>query len=223
MAASVIAGSRRRRGWGWLLALATGGVALTGSYLLVLPVFGVLSAVTWSVIVLCWLWVIGVAIVAAARLGRGGARWWAAGWGVLAVIAAVAIWTIGWPQVTPEWTIGWPQVTPEGYFRHHRDDLARLAAEYRAGWLGGDTGLRWRQLSMSIDSRSHRRCGLSDPRTGRKECALFLLAWQNWRAEVGAGFAYYPTRPGPDASIVTAAGDTGSSARELGDGWWWVD
>jgi hypothetical protein len=153
-----------------------------------------------------------VAIVAAARLGMGGARWWAAGWTVLAMLAAMAMGTVGWPQLTPE-----------GYFRHHRHDLAGLAARYRAGRLGTDTGPAWRQLSMSIDSESHRQCGLSDPRTERKGCALFLLAWQNWRAEVGAGFAYYPTRPGPDASIVTAAGDTGSPARELGDGWWWVD
>jgi hypothetical protein len=209
MATSVIDGSKRHRGWGWVLALAAGGLALAGSHLLVLPLFGVLSAVTWSVIVISWLWVIGVAVVAAVRLARGGARWWAAGWSMLAVVATVG-----------GWTTGWPQLTAEGYFRHHRHDLALLAAEYRAGRLGTDTNLPWRLRSMSSDAQAHHRC---DQQTGHKDCALFLLAWQNWRAEVGVGFAYYPARPGRDSLIMTAAGDLGTPARELGDGWWWVD
>jgi hypothetical protein len=211
MAASATAGSTRHRSWGPRLALAAGGLGLAGSYSLVLPVFGVLSPVTWSVIMACWLWVIGVALGTAVRLARRGARWWAASWSVLALLATIGMWTTGWPQLTPE-----------AYFRHHRHDLALLAADYRAGRLGTDNGLPWRLRSMSVDFQSHDRCGVTDPQTGRKSCALFLLAWQDWRAEVGVGFAYYPTRPGPDASLMTAAGDLGSPTRELGDGWWWV-
>ena len=76
---------------------------------------------------------------------------------------------------------------------------------------------------MSIDFQSHDRCAMTYRQTERKDCALFLLAWQDWRAEDGVGFAYYPTQPGPEASLMTAAGDVGRPARELGDGWWWVD
>jgi len=212
MAASEIAGSTPHRGWGRLLALAAGGLALAGSYLLVLPLFGVLSPITWSAIVACWLWVIGVAVSAAVRLAKRGARWWAASWSMLALLATIGMWTIGWPQLTPE-----------GYFRHHRHDLALLADEYRAGRLGSDNGLPLRLRWMSVDFQSHHRCRVTDPQPGPKGCALFLLAWQNWRAEVGVGFAYYPTRPGPDALLLTAEGDVGRPTRELGDGWWWVD
>jgi hypothetical protein len=210
MAAPVIDGSRRPRGWGWLPALAAGLLALAGSYLLVLPLFGVLSVVTWSVIVASWLWVIGVAVDAAVGLTRRGARWWAAGWSMVAVLAAVGMWMAGWPHLTAE-----------GYFRHHRHDLALLAAEYRAGRLGADTSLSLRLRSMSSDGQAHHRCDISgEPPDARKDCALFLLAWQDWRGESGFGFAYYPTRPGPDALIMTAAGDAGHPVRELGDGWW---
>lgn len=212
MATSELAGPTPHRGWGRLLALAAGGLALAGAYFPVLPIFGVLSPVTWSAIVACWLWVIGMTVAAAVRLARRGARWWAASCSVLALLATIGMWTIGWPQLTPE-----------AYFRHHRHDLALLAADYRAGRLGTDNGLPWRMWSMSVDFQSHDRCGVAGPQTGRKDCALFLLAWQDWRAEVGVGFAYYPTPPGPDALLMTAAGDIGSPARELGEGWWWVD
>jgi hypothetical protein len=195
----------------WLVAVVLGWLALAASYGLVLPLFGVLSMVTWSLISLCWLWVIVVPVLAAGVLAWHGAVRPAVVLSLLAVLTGAALWTLGLPQCTPE-----------GQFRQHRGDLARLAADYRAGRVDGDTALPWRLRFLSVDGQAHRRCGLADPQTGRKDCALFLLLWQNWRAESGIGFAYYPTRPGPDASIVTAEGDVGEPVRELGEGWWLV-
>lgn len=51
----------------------------------------------------------------------------------------------------------------------------------------------------------------------------FAVAWQDWRAENGGGFGYFPTRPSPDTEVQTAAGDVGRPVRYLGDGWWWVN
>jgi hypothetical protein len=213
MARPVIEDVRRHRG---VLVIAVvesagwGGVVV--AYRLVLPVFGVLSPVTCPAIWAGWLWVIGVPSVAAIGLAGRRAWWPAASVGALAVLAAAGLWTVGPPELTPG-----------GQFRQHRSDLARLAGDYRTGLFDGDRVLPWRMRSLSIDGQAHQRCGSSDPVIGRRDCALYLPAWQDWRAQSGAGFAYYPTGPGPDASIVTAAGDTGKPSHELGDGWWWVE
>jgi hypothetical protein len=69
---------------------------------------------------------------------------------------------------------------------------------------------------LSIDGQVHRRCGDG-------QCGLFLLAWQDWCTESGVGFAYFDRTPPPGKSVVTASGDLGTIARELGDGWWWVE
>jgi hypothetical protein len=184
-----------------------GWVALAGSYYLVLPLFGVFSTVTWSLAAVSWLWVISMPVVAAFGLIVYGGRRLGAAVGMLAVFAGVGLWIVGPPRLSPE-----------GLFRHHRHELARLAAEYRT--TGDDAVLSWRMRFVSVDGRVHRRCGSTDAQTGRKDCALFLLQWQDWRAESGGGLAYYLTRPGPDASIVTAEGDTGEPVREIGQGWW---
>jgi hypothetical protein len=194
-----------------VVVLVLGWLALAASYYLVLPLFGVLSTVTWALVSLCWLWVVGVPVLVA-----GGLAWRRAVrpmvvWSLVAMLAGALLWTLGLPQRSPE-----------GQFGQHRSDLMRLAADYRAGRIGGDAALPWRLRFLSVDGRVHRRCGLADPRAGRTDCALFLLLWLDWRAESGIGFAYYPTRPGPDASIVTAEGDIGKPVRELGEGWWLV-
>jgi hypothetical protein len=209
MAGPAIAGSKPSRGW--LVVVVVGWLALAASYYLVLPLFGVLSMVTWSLIWLCWLCVTVVPTLAAGRLAWRRAVRPAVVWSLFAVLAEIALWTVGLPQRTAE-----------GQFRQHRGDLAQLAADYQAGRIGGDAALPWPLRFLSVDGRAHRRCGSADPQTGRKDCALFLLLWQDWRAESGIGFAYYPTRPGPDASIVTADGDIGAPVRELGEGWWLV-
>jgi hypothetical protein len=201
-------GSKHHRAW---LVLVLGWLVLAASYYLVLPLFGVLSTVTWALVSLCWLWVVGVPVLVAGRLVRRRAVRPMVAWSLVAVLAGALLWTLGPPHRTPE-----------GQFGQHRGDLLRLAADYRAGRIGGGTALPWRLRFLSVDGQAHRRCGSADPPTGRKDCALFLLLWQDWRAESGTGLAYYPTRPRPDASIVTAEGDIGTPVRELGAGWWVV-
>jgi hypothetical protein len=205
----------QRSGRAVLFAVAAGWVTLAVVYRLVLPLFGVLSAVTWSCSWACWLWVIGVpAVLAAANTVK---RVWhqAVIAGALTVFAAIGLSAIGPPSLNPD-----------SQFHRHRQEFARLAEEYRAGQIRGDVRLPWLHRSLSVDGQAHHRCGLTDER-GRKDCALFLLAAENWRGEVGVGFAYFPVAPGPDASmsasIATAEGDSGVPRRELGDGWWWVE
>jgi hypothetical protein len=213
MVLPVIEGARRHRGVLVVAVVASAGwVGVVVAYRLVLPVFGVLSPVTCSAIWAGWLWVIGVPVVAAIRLAARQVWWPAASVSTLAVLAAAGLWTVGPPELTPE-----------GQFRQHRGDMQRLAAGFRIGLFDGDGALPWRMRSLSIDGHAHRRCGFTEMVVGRRDCALYLPAWQDWRAESGTGFAYYPTGPGPDASIVTAAGDIGKPSRELGDGWWWVE
>jgi hypothetical protein len=194
-----------------VVVVVLGWLALAGSYYLVLPLFGVLSTTTWVLIWVGWLWVIVVPAIAAVRLAWRRAVRPAVVWSLLAVLAASALWTMGLPQRTAE-----------GLFRQHRGDLARLASDYQAGTFGDGDVLPWRLRLLSVDGRAHRRCGSADPQAGRKDCALFLLLSQNWRAESGMGLAYFPTRPAPDASIVTAEGDIGAPVREFGGGWWLV-
>jgi hypothetical protein len=176
----------------------------------------VLSYVTWTVSWLGWACVIGVPAVVLIRRARQ--RTWrsASVFGGLLVVGGLGLWTVGFPQASPE-----------GQFRQHRNDLARLAADYRAGRIAAnedtDVGLPLRLRFMSIDGHAHRRCRDAEQLSEPAACPLYLPAWQNWRAESGTGFAYYPTEPGPQASLVTAAGDVGVPVRELGDGWWWVD
>ena len=196
---------------GVLVLVAVGWLVLAFAYYLVLPFFGVVSPVTWTVTGLCWLWVLGAPLAAAVVLTLRRARRWAAGLAALGVLAVAAP-----AAVRP------PAPTPEIQFRLHRGDLTALAADFRAGWLTGDVDLPWRMRFLSIDGQAHRRCGETDER-GRKQCALYLQMWQDWRAENGGGLAYYPDAPGPDAAIATASGDIGGPVRALGDGWWWID
>jgi hypothetical protein len=190
-----------------VFALVAGWLALVDSYCLALPVFGVLSTATWSLTSLSWMWVIVVPILGAGRLAWHRRVRLAVVLTLLTVLTGAALWA---------W--GPPRRTPEGQFRQHRSDLARLADDYRAGRIDDDTALPWRLRFLSIDGLAHPRCGF-----GHKDCALFLLMWQDWRHESGMGFAYYPTPPGPEAAIVTAEGDVGQPVRDLGAGWWLVD
>lgn len=195
----------------WPAVLVLGWMAVAASYYLVLPLFGVLSAVTWALTMICWLWVIGVPIVMAVKLARRRAFSRAVVWSLAGILAGAALWT---------W--GFPQRTPLGQFTEHRNDLARLADEYREGRITEDPSLPWRMRFLSVDGQAHVRCGSAGPEPAREHCALFLLTWQNWRHEDGAGLAYYVTPPGPHALLATAEGDVGRPIRELGAGWWVV-
>ncbi|MBM7491926.1 hypothetical protein JOD64_003148 [Micromonospora luteifusca] len=199
---------------GRLLAVGAGWLALVGSYLVLLPFFGVLSVVTSSVSALGWLWVAIMPTIAAVRLA-GNRVWLAtATFSVLAVLAGAGFWAIGSPQFTAE-----------AYFRQHRHDLAQLASDFRTGRINGDADLPWRLRFLTIDGQAHRRCGFTDQQTGHKTCALYLAMWQDFHAESGGGIAYYPTAlpPEPYSAIATASGDDGVPVRELGEGWWVVE
>jgi hypothetical protein len=94
---------------------------LVFAYRVVLPLFGVLSPVTWSISWACWLWVIGVpAVLAAAGTVK---RAWhqAAIAGPLTVIAV-----IGMLMVRP------PALNPDSQFHRHRQEFARLAKKVRS-------------------------------------------------------------------------------------------
>src|SRR5207244_4060634 len=100
-------------------------------------------------------------------------------------------------------TIGPPSLNPDSQFHRHRQEFARLAEEYRAGQIGGDVRLPWLYRSLSVDGQAHHRCGLTDER-GRKACALFLLAAENWRAEAGVGAAQGVPTPGEQGEAAFA-------------------
>jgi hypothetical protein len=112
-------GSKRDRAWLVVVVLVPGWLALAASYLLVLPLFGVLSVAIWLLISFVWLWVIVVPAFAAGRLAWRGAVRLMVVCSLLAVVSGAALWTLVLPQRTAE-----------GQFRQHRGDLAPLAADY---------------------------------------------------------------------------------------------
>jgi hypothetical protein len=196
----------------WLGGLVLGWLALAGSYHVALPFFGVLSIVTWALIALCWLWVIGLPVALVVSLTWRRVLRLVLAWGMGGVLAGAVLWTLGLPPCTPEDLVA-----------GHRDDLARLAAAYRTGQIKGDRTLPLRLRFLSVDGQIHVRCGSSGPEPESADCALFLLTLQNWRHEAGGGLAYYATAPGSGALLATAEGGTGWPVRELGAGWWAVD
>jgi hypothetical protein len=133
-------------------------------------------------------------------------RWeWVADFVVLAVLAGAVL------HAVP------PTLTPQQMVNRHRAALSRLAAEFRAGRLhGDDIDLPPELGPMSIDGQAHRRCD-------GPVCALYLPAWQNWRHEAGAGYAYFPSTPPKDVTIIVAEGGLGSPDKDFGGGWWWVE
>lgn len=202
----------RHRTGATIAIILAGWLTLAGAYMLVLPLFGVVSPITWTLTWISWLWVIAVPALMAIRRGPRTAWPLPVLLTLLSLLAGALLWL-----VKP------PALTVEGYYRLHRDQLAALADDYRAGPTTAPVELSLRSRPLSIDGRAYHRCGLTDPDTGDQPCALYLPLWQNWRAEQAAGIAYYPTPPGPDASLATASGDIGGPIRHLGDGWWLVD
>jgi hypothetical protein len=191
-----------------IAGIAVGWLVLAAAYGVVLRIFGVISLVTAGMAWLGWLCAAGLPVAVAISLARR-RRWRPA----IAVAAAAVVAAAGL------WILGLPAVSPQSQYRQHRADLAALAAAYNAGQLGEDSDLPWRMRFVSVDGKAHRRC----LEGGVTTCALYLAAWQDWRAESGSGFAYFPSPPAAGSAIVTAEGDLGSPSRELGDGWWWVE
>lgn len=175
-----------------------GWAVLAGSYFVVLPLFGVLSPVTWALTWLGWL-AAGVAPMAGAVRSRR--RRPAVVGGACVVLAVTALATLGPPARTAE-----------DLYRWHRADLDRLAAS----GIGDDRALPPRLRFLAVDGQAQLRCTTSG-------CGPFLLLWQDWRAESGGGLAYFPKPPDADVALATASGDIGVPTRELGHGWWLVE
>lgn len=178
-----------------------GWPALTACSYATLPLVGRLPLAGWPILAGCWVWAVGASVAVAALLVRRRRRWWAIGCVVATLVLGCAVATTDWPRAYAD-----------SQFRLQRGGLAHLAARHRAGALPPDALLPPPLRYLSIDGRAHR--------TGD---ALYLPAWRDWRGENGGGFAYFPTTPGRDTSIVTAPGDMGHPVRYLGDGWWWVE
>ncbi|MGW5364955.1 hypothetical protein [Actinopolymorpha pittospori] len=148
-----------------------------------------------------WLWALWSSMMAVSLLIRRGRD-------VLATLCAILVVLVGARVFTAEWgtTYAAHQV------RLHQNELAELAAEHRAGRLPEEFELPRQLRYLTIDGKAQ-----------RQDEALYLPVWQNWRAEDGAGIAYFSTPPRPDEMVGTAAGDGGLPVRHLGDGWWWVE
>jgi hypothetical protein len=200
VAMTVDADGSAHRGRTLVVALLCWLALVTSNYL-TYPMLAALFVFGLLLLVGCWLWTVVGSVALVVALFRRGAHAGAVGCLLVMVLAGVGVWTTDWPRIYVD-----------SQFRLHRGDLAALAAEHRAGRLPPDARLPWRLRYLSIDGQAHRRDG-----------ALYLPVWEDWRAEQGGGFGYFPTPPGPNTIITTAAGDTGRPLRQLGDGWWWLE
>ncbi|MEV6370427.1 hypothetical protein AB0L86_26445 [Micromonospora musae] len=198
---SVLEEVRRARITHRLLIGVTGGwLSLVACNYLAYPLFDTLSLLALLVMAACWLLAVGGSVAALVALLLLRAYSWASG----ALVVA-----LGFGLVVG--TTNWERTYVDSQFRLHRNQLAELAESHRAGSLPPDAALPWQLRYLSIDGRAHRR-----------DDALYLPVWQDWRAESGVGLGYFPTSPGPDTLVATASGDMGHPVRYLGDGWWWV-
>ncbi|WP_346538637.1 hypothetical protein [Micromonospora sp. DPT] len=190
--------SRAGRAHRFLIGVTGGWLPLMACYYLAYPLYNAMSLLALLVTAACWLLAVGGSVAALVALLRRRAYGWAAGALVVALGFGLLI------EAT-----NWERRYVDSQFRLHRTQLAELAASHRAGTLPPDAVLPWRLRYLSIDGRAHRR-----------DESLYLPVWQDWRAENGVGFGYFPTSSG--TLIATASGDIGCPVRYLGDGWWWV-
>ncbi|XVU22817.1 hypothetical protein ACQPZJ_36930 [Actinoplanes sp. CA-054009] len=190
-----------RRGWalvaygcaGWLLLIPLLWLARTP--FVAWTIFSV--AINWAGLLFAALVSITVIVKAARR------RSWAVALASLLLATTGAIFTAREK----------PQLGGIDYqYRAHRTQLADLARDYRAGRLHGE-------LRLPSGLRSLCPSGFAYA----NDTVLFVQAWQDWRAESGTGFAYFPTPPTEPTWVTTAWGDSGRAHRPAGDGWWWVE
>ncbi|WP_346116279.1 hypothetical protein [Micromonospora coerulea] len=117
MSVPVVTDQTGRRAWRAAVPTLVSWLALAGSYYVVLPVFDVLSAVTWALAWLSWLTaVLGPAHGAVGLARSQKMRLAAASCAALAVIALSMV--------------GFPARTPDDLYQRHRGGLDRLAADY---------------------------------------------------------------------------------------------
>ncbi|MBO4206144.1 hypothetical protein [Micromonospora echinofusca] len=184
----------------FLLGVVGVWLLLVACCYLMYPLIDAISLLALLALAACWLSAGSGSVLALIVLLRRRAYGWAAGVLVVALGSGLLLWTTDWERTYVD-----------SQFHLHRNQLAELAARYRNGQLPSASVLPWRLRHLSIDGRAHKR-----------DSALYLPVWQDWRAESGVGIGYFPTSPGTDTLIATAAGDMGQPVRYLGDGWWWV-
>jgi hypothetical protein len=108
-------------------------------------------------------------------------------------------------------TIPWSDTYVDSQVALNREVLRTLAADFTAGRVAEGTSLPARLRGLSRDGTAHVREG-----------TLYLATWEDWRAEDGAGLAWFRAPPAAGLLILTAAGDMGRPRRSVGDGWWWI-
>ncbi|MFF5211690.1 hypothetical protein [Streptosporangium sp. NPDC000396] len=107
------------------------------------------------------------------------------------------------------WTTDWKAVYVDSQFWLHRDEFSALAAAYDSH---ESLVAPWWMKYLSIDGQVQDQGD-----------ALYLPVFEDWRAETGVGIAYLPNPSDSETVVQTAAGDLGRPARDLGNGWWWVE
>ena len=186
-------------GWPVLVAVNYFLLWLANFDLLAFPFGGLLLL---GMLAACWIWALTGSVVVVVQACRRRAHVWAVGCLVASVIGAVGVVKTDWERTFVD-----------TQFSMHRGAFKELGDGFRAGRLGTHTRLPWSMRYLSIDGRAH----------VRDDDALYVPVWEDWRAESGIGYGYFPTPPGPDTEIRTATGDIGKPVRPLGDGWWWVE
>ncbi|MEV6963833.1 hypothetical protein AB0M47_01880 [Hamadaea sp. NPDC051192] len=194
-----------RRTGRWLLAAVGGWAALAAFYYLTLPIFGVLGLLGWLALAGFWILAVVTTVLAMAALIGRKAYARAAVTGILAIVAAVAVWNADWLDIYLKSQL-WL----------HQDSLSKLAGAHQTGTLPTNASLPWQLRYLSIDGHAHHQMGSTTD-------ALYLPMWENWRGEAGGGLVHLTEPPDSDTIIVTAPGGVSGPDRYLGNGWWWVE
>jgi hypothetical protein len=122
---------------------------------------------------------------------------------LIVVLGAVAVW--GWAATD------WPRTYVDSQVAMNRAALTDLADQYRSGKITEGASVPARLHGLAADGVAHVREG-----------ALYLTTYQDWRAERGAGIAWFASPPPAGMLLATADGDIGEPVRDLGGGWWWM-
>lgn len=174
-------------------------------YYLTLPIFGVLGLLGWLALAGFWILAVVTTVLAMAALIGRKAYARAAVTGILAIVAAVAVWNADWLDIYLKSQL-WL----------HQDSLSKLAGAHQTGTLPTNASLPWQLRYLSIDGHAHHQMGSTTD-------ALYLPMWENWRGEAGGGLVHLTEPPDSDTIIVTAPGGVSGPDRYLGNGWWWVE
>jgi hypothetical protein len=126
-------------------------------------------------------------------------------------VAAALVVLLGAGGAAAVGVVPWSDAYVDSQVALNREALRALTTDFTAGRVAEGTTLPARLRGLSRDGTAHVREG-----------TLYLATWEDWRAEDGAGLAWFRTPPAAGLLILTAAGDMGRPERPLGDGWWWI-